>query len=309
MKRAPSKSTFVKLTLTAATLAILVSCATASSPVPTLRTTTARYMAARASMVESHIQAGEFTIMAFEKVHAQGKPATIYIEDDGAISFENDLTIWGDPTPLNPFALGMAADDSSPNVIWLARPCQYTGATGARRCTDALYKSHRFSPQVIDSMSAALDSIRNKYNIPSFKLVGIGGGAAVAVELAAVRKDVTFLKTIGGVLDTNVMVEDLKWSPYQGSLNPLDAAPKVAHIPQEHSVGAWDLKKTLKMIHNFKAAQGNPSTVTTGPAYPNVMAPSASDMSMGDMSKADMSSSNPSMNRGDANQAPMPLQQ
>lgn len=308
MKRALHKKTAFKFLLTAGTVAILAACSTMSSPVPSLRTVTARQLAASAAMTESHIQAGEFTIMAFEKVHAKGKPAMLYIEDDGNLSFSSDMTIWGDPTPSTPYALQMAADDASPNVIWLARPCQYTGATNARACNKALYTTHRFSPQVIDAMSAALDSMKDRYHITSFNITGIGGGAAIAVELAAVRNDVTFLKTIGGVLDTNIMQQGDKNQPYAGSLNPVDAAPKVAHIPQQHSVGAWDLNKTLTMIENFRAAQGNPSTAKIGPAYPNIPAPSQGDMSMGDMSKVDMSSSNPSMTK-DADRAPMPLQQ
>ncbi len=247
----------------------LSACGTVSKLAPTGRMETAKRIAGPAHMMETHIPVGEFTLLSFEKVHAKGKPATVYIEGDGNLGWD-DLTLIGiDPTPVVPSALLMAADDGGPNVVWLARPCQYAGAMGSRDCTKALFTTHRYSPQAIDSVNAALDNLKRRYAIPSFSLVGHGGGAAIAVELAAVRNDVTFIRTVAGVLDTRIAAPGERMragmDPFAGSLNPIDAAPKVAHIPQMHSVGSWDKAQTLAMINSFMAAEGNPSTAVQGP--------------------------------------------
>ncbi len=257
------------LLMTAGTLA-LAACSTASKTMPTLRAVTAQRIAGPAHLVETHIPAGEFTLMAFERVGDKGRPATVYIEGDGNIGW-NDLTVpWTDPTPVQPAALQMAADDNSANVIYLGRPCQYAGAMDTRPCTRALFTTHRYSPQAINAVSAALDNLKKRYSIPSFSLVGYEGGAAVAVELAAVRDDITSLRTVGGVLDTRIAAPKEKMSPWMdpfaGSLNPVDAAPKVADIPQTHEVAAWNKAQSLAMINSFLAAQGKAPMAMAAPA-------------------------------------------
>jgi hypothetical protein len=261
MQKRPSKKTTTVLALLG-TAALLSACQMSSRVVPTMRTETAKRIAMPAHLVEAHIPAGEFTIMAFERVEHRGKPAIVYIEDDGAVHGSDWSIPDADPTPTEPVALRMAADDTSTNVVYLARPCQFSGAMGTRPCTPDLFTSFRYSPQAIDAMGAALDNVKHRYGIPSFTLVGYHGGAAIAVELAATRKDITFLRTIGGVLDTSVLTRGMKVNPLSGSLNPLDAAPAVAHIPQQHSYHAWAPQMTAEMIHNFLAAEGNPATAT-----------------------------------------------
>jgi hypothetical protein len=259
-----NKAFALKLTMTAGlgTALLLAACATASKPIPSLRGVTAQRIASSMHMTPAYIPAGEFAILSYDRVIRRGQPITVYIEGDGAES--QDFSLKGDPTPVDPVGLRMAADDNTSNVVYLAQPCQYTDLTGVRACTEALYTTHRYSPQILDAMGAALDNIKARHDAPSFNLVGFGGGAAIAVELAAVRDDVKSLKTVAGNLDTTVLAQGWKENPFAGSLNPVDAAPKVAHIPQTHSVASWDKARSLQMIENFMTAEGNPPTAAIG---------------------------------------------
>ncbi len=272
-KRSLNKDLALKLMMTAGFgLAIALSaCATASKPLSSLRSETAQHIAGAAHLMPAYIPVGEFTLLSYERVSQPGKPITVYIDGDGAQ--HSDLSWNGDPTPVNPVALRMAADDATPNVIYLGRPCQFTKITAVRACTQALYTTHRYSPQVLDAMNAALENIKKRFDAPSFDLVGYEGGAAIAVEMAAVRGDVKSLKTVAGILDTRVMAEGERTNPYAGSLNPLDAASKVAGIPQTHSVASWDKVRSLEMIHNFVTAEGSPATATMGAPAPTDDAP------------------------------------
>lgn len=269
------RSTRARTLALAATALTLAACGTASKPLPSLRTDTAEHLAGGAHLMETHIPAGEFTIMSYQRAMAKGQPANIYIEDDGADGADHSLK--GDPTPIDPVALRMAADDMSPNVIYLARPCQFVNTLGVRPCTAALYTTNRFSPQVLDAMNAALDNAKKNNNLGDLNLIGVGGGAAVAVELAAVRTDVKSLKFVGGTLDTSVLRpgpdKDGKTppNPYSGSLNPIDAAPRVASIPQTFTVAGWDRQKSLTMMHNFQAAEGRQGgSYTIDPSTPDL---------------------------------------
>lgn len=264
--RASNKGFAFTLTLAATAAIALSACNAGSTVAPTLRMETAKRLAGPAHLMETHINAGEFSLMSFERVQKQNSVITVYLEDDGVVRFD-DLSVSGDPTPINPVALRMAADDTAPNVVYLGRPCQYVGALNARQCIKALYTTHRFSPQVLDAVNAALDDIKGRYRATGFNLVGVGGGAAVAVEMAAVRNDVKFIRTVAGTLDTRIAAAGHEDDPYSGSLNPIDAAPKVAHIPQLHSTASWDKDRSMAMIKSFYAAEGQPSTAKFGSEF------------------------------------------
>ena len=75
----------------------LTACGSGSKVLPALRTEDSQRVAASSHMIESHIPAGEFTIMAYERVDAHGQPIDVFIEDDGP--GETDHSYAGDPTP------------------------------------------------------------------------------------------------------------------------------------------------------------------------------------------------------------------
>ena len=219
-----------------------------SGDLPILRDETAKRTAAPVFMIPRNIPSEKFIIQAYERVHQKHHPATIYIEGDGK-------------TPTDPIALRLAAQDGGPNVIWLARPCQYNtkynaGAKGEKTCPTAYTTSKRFAPDIIETYHRVLDNIKSYYNIPSFNLVGYDGGAAIAVILASQRADIASLRTVAGNLDPKTLANVTK-TPYSPeSLNPVDFAAGITNIPQRHFIGKLDSDVPPAIYGSFSQAAG-----------------------------------------------------
>ena len=198
-----------------ATLAILALGGCIGTTYPYIRTETAQRIAAPAWMIKRDITANPFLLRAYERIHDRGGIAHIYIEGEnsGAIS---------DATPLNPVALHLASKDKADNVIYIARPCQYTGMVSpAEKCDSRYWEKSRFSQSVIDSYNKALDDIAMRYDIRAFDLIGYGGGGSIATLLAAGRSDVTSLRTVSGILDHEAYTQATQEEPLSDSLNPV----------------------------------------------------------------------------------------
>lgn len=165
---------------------------------------------------------------------------TVYIEGDGR-TWENRYEISRDPTPTNPLSLKLALLDPNPNVVYLARPCQYTPHAIDPLCHYKYWTDARFSETVIASMNEAVQQLKEKTKAKKVHLVGFSGGAAVAVLIAARRTDVTQLITVAGDLDHDALSKFHKTTPFSDtSLNPIKFAGKIRHIPQHHYVGDKD---------------------------------------------------------------------
>jgi pimeloyl-ACP methyl ester carboxylesterase len=159
----------------------------------------------------------------------------VYLEGDGhawATTTQPSL----DPSPRNLLVARLAVDDPSPNA-YLARPCQFVSAPG---CQPELWTNRRFSQDVVDSLSQALDRLKARYGNREFELVGYSGGAALALLLAAQRHDVTFVQTIAGNLSPRLWAQMKGLSPLTGSLDPLDYSDRLASVPQRHLIGEED---------------------------------------------------------------------
>lgn len=166
---------------------------------------------------------------------------TVYIEGDGQ-AFIDHRTPAFTPTPSNPVALRLAMADPriAGAVAYLGRPCQYTRGASFKNCATPYWGRHRFAPEIIEAMAAALDQLKQRTGATSITLVGYSGGAAVAVLLASQRHDVRQLVTIAGNLDTIAWVDALGLSPLSGSLNPADVASRLSALPQWHWIGGQD---------------------------------------------------------------------
>lgn len=204
-------------------------------------------------MLEREVPAGNFVLQARERVYQKGQPATIYIEGDSLVGMKAGTTL----TPNDPVALRLAAQDKGPNVIWLARPCQYQKTNKAEAsCPTRFASENRYSTEVVDGLSAALDNIKAYYNIPSFDLVGYDGGAALAVILTSQRSDITSLRTVAGNLDPNATAQINAGTTSAASLNPIDFAASVGHLPQRHFIGKNDIVTPPIVYNNFAQSVG-----------------------------------------------------
>lgn len=236
--------------LTAATLA---GCAS----YPVMREDSVKRAATPVFMLERKIPSSLFIFEARERVYQRGQPATLYIEGDG-FAYQDAETVSDNPTPLDPVALRLATQDGSPNVIWVARPCQYVkGWSKGKECPKDYWTTKRFAPEVLDSYNQALDNIKAHYGVPSFNLVGYDGGAAIAGILASQRKDILSLRTVAGNLDPKTTAQVHKHAYTEDSLTPIDFAPALATLPQRHFIGKMDRVTPPVVFNNFAQSMAN----------------------------------------------------
>ena len=175
---------------------------------------------------------------------------TIYVEGDGR-AFITPSLISKNPTPKNPMGLKLAVLDTSKNVAYLARPCQYTPLNLDPACHAEYWADLRFSETVIDSMNEAIQTLKDTAKVKNLHLVGFSGGAAIVTLVAARRNDVASIRTVAGDLDHEAMTKFHDTTPLEGSLNPKQVTKKIAHIPQQHFIGDKDPIVPLSISESF----------------------------------------------------------
>ncbi|MFH1209158.1 MAG: alpha/beta hydrolase [Candidatus Omnitrophota bacterium] len=186
------------------------------------------------------VRTSPFLITAYSRIQEHGKDLHIYIEGDG-YAWVTRNRVSGDPTPRRPVALELAAEDPAPNVVYLARPCQYTPVEMNPACEEAYWTDKRFSEEVIRSMDQAVDKFAKDAQSPGIHLIGYSGGGAVAALIAARRQDVKSLRTVAGNLDPTGFNEYHEVSSLdEASLDPMEVAGKLSGIPQYHFTGSED---------------------------------------------------------------------
>lgn len=187
---------------------------------------------------EQKISTKYFTILTYNKLKQNSKIANIYIEGDGN-AFDSNGLVTLNPTPKNPLALKLAIQDSSDNLIYLGRPCQFT--KNDKLCQNNQYWSNlRFAPEVIFAMNESIDKIKQQNKLEKFNLIGFSGGGGLAILIAARRNDISSIRTVAGNLDIKTHSSIHHVPDLIGSLNPIDFAGSTSHIPQIHFVGEND---------------------------------------------------------------------
>lgn len=196
-------------------------------------------LAETAGLKRQTIGTRDFVLTSYSRITRSDKPIDVYIEGDGLAwisQFQPSL----DPTPRKGEGLALAAVDPAPNVVYLARPCQFTPMAQNSRCEIPYWTSKRFSAEVVRSVGEALDDVATRAPGQGLNLVGYSGGAAIAVLVAARRTDVASIRTVAGNLDVEYVNRLHDVSPMPESLNPIDFAASVAAIPQVHFSSTGD---------------------------------------------------------------------
>lgn len=190
-------------------------------------------------MQSQTLAAPPFALTAYIKITAPDEAAHVYIEGDGLAWLSRSEPSLN-PTPTDPVALRLAAKDSAPNVIYLARPCQYSGTASGARCDMKYWTGSRYAPEVLQSYNAALDQLKSQHGLSGFDLIGFSGGGTMAAILAGQRDDIRSLRSVAGNLDhaEHSRVHDV--SQLSNSLNPPQYAEKLAAVPQYHFIGGRD---------------------------------------------------------------------
>ena len=233
-----------------------------TSPSASERFSTAENVAQEAGLHQSRVRTTPFLITAYSRIQESGKDLYIYIEGDG-YAWVTRNRVSGDPTPRRPVALELAALDPAPNVVYLARPCQYTPTEMNAACeNEAYWTGKRFSEEVVSSMNQAVDKFVKDAQSSGVHLIGYSGGGAVAALVAARRQDVKSLRTVAGNLDPKGLNKYHEVSPLaEGSLDPMEVARKLSAIPQHHFVGADDSIVPAFIADHFAEKAGNSSCV------------------------------------------------
>jgi len=204
------------------------------------RLSTADTVAQESGFHRSKVRTAPFLLTAYSRIREPGQELHVYIEGDG-YAWVTRNRVSGDPTPRHPVAFELAAQDPAPNVVYLARPCQYTPMEMDPACEEAYWTYRRFSEEVVGSMNQAVDKFVKDAQSPGIHLIGYSGGGAVAALVAARRPDVKSLRTVAGNLDPDGLNEYHEVSPLdEDSLDPMEVAEKLSAIPQYHFTGSED---------------------------------------------------------------------
>lgn len=176
-------------------------------------------------------QTKTFRIFTLQKITDATKPLRIYVEGDGR-AFINRYSPSKNPTPISHFLLDVMAQDDSPNLVYVARPCQFVEDT---KCEEKFWTNGRFAPEVV----AAIDEVLQNFSAQKIELIGYSGGGFIALQLATKNKNVINLRTIAGNLDHQKFVEFHQVSALDQSASDPDFN-ELAELPQIHFVGAKD---------------------------------------------------------------------
>lgn len=177
------------------------------------------------------VQSGDFEIATWQHLTNASDPVHIYIEGDG-YAFDRHGHPTGNPTPRKNLVRNLAARDNSPNVVYMARPCQYIKSPS---CDVSDWTNGRFSKDILTSMYGAVKTIAK--NRPII-LVGYSGGAMISGLLIQNYPDLNVEKwiTIAGVLNHKEWTEYFNDAPLNTSLN----MDKLPHISQRHYIADGD---------------------------------------------------------------------
>jgi predicted esterase len=182
------------------------------------------------------VKGGDFWITTYQKITNKHKPYVFYIEGDGA-AVNGIYRVSRNPTPRRQMLIKLAAMDTRPNVVYVARPCQYTPMDLNPKCSMQYWTDKRRSDDSVQSLNEVINRINNNNK---FSLIGFSGGGGIAVLIAARNYMTKDIITISANLDHVAFTTHHNVTPMIGSLNPIDYAKQVTHIPQLHISGGKD---------------------------------------------------------------------
>ena len=179
------------------------------------------------------ISGNGYTLFTTSQITLPGAPLKIYIEGDGH-AFDRHGQPTDDPTPQGTFVRELAAKDTSPNVVYLARPCQYIKSN---RCRVSDWTTGRYNSDAVHATQSAILTLMKKARAEKVILIGYSGGAQMALFFADTYPEkVQEVITVAGVLHHEDWTAWHKDMPLSESLS----SPAFASVPMRHFVGTKD---------------------------------------------------------------------
>ena len=221
-----------------------------------------------ARLQTKNYKAAQFIVHGRERYDNPGGDLNIYLEGDG-LAWVSRREPSRDPTPDNPIGLRLAAIDPTPNVIWLARPCQYTSPIENPRCTPYYWTNGRFAPEIVEAIDQAITAAKFSAKAKKVHLIGYSGGGGLAILIAAQRNDVASIRTVAGNIDHPAFTSFHRVTPMSQSLDPASVARRINMIPQWHFFGEDD-KVVPKLIGESYIRKAGTSSCLHMHVVPNV---------------------------------------
>lgn len=201
------------------------------------------------------VSTARFKHKIFASEHlVKGETLHVYIDGDGT-PWERNSWIANDPTARTPLILYLMKQDKEPAIL-LGRPCYY-GLNLSLECDSKYWTSHRYSLDVIDSMSSALQSWLVKHYYNEVVLIGYSGGGSVAVLMADNIQKIKKVVTVAANLDVRRWSEHHGYSALKDSLNPVDEVDIKPAVQQFHFAGENDEVVPAFIIRDYAKSQRN----------------------------------------------------
>ncbi len=192
--------------------------------------------------VRRDIPAGEYEIATYGRLTDKNAPIHIYIEGDGrAFNAHGEPTT--DPTPRGKMMRNLAARDTSPNVVYMARPCQFIMSPA---CDTTDWTDGRFSSAIVDTMAQAIKNIAGTRPVV---LIGYSGGGLLSGIVINRHPEIRVNKwiTIAGVPNHAAWTGYFDDSPLTKSLD----LEKMPPAPAVHYVGTRDTVVPPELARKF----------------------------------------------------------
>jgi dienelactone hydrolase len=205
------------------------------------RVLTATRIAQQGGLTQRIVEAGPFRLLTYERLDERagdGAPLIAYIEGDGR-AWITRIRQSSDPTPIDPVALRLAEQDPAPNVLYIARPCQFPSVTGQQDCEARYWGAARYSATVVEAIATVIADVARRTNSRAIELIGYSGGGVLATLIAA-RHPAMRVITVGANLDLAFWSELQAVSPLTQSLDPADEVEQLNAVPQIVMAGGRD---------------------------------------------------------------------
>lgn len=188
------------------------------------------------------IQTNSYKLASWQKITDKKTPVRIYIEGDG-YAFNHLGHPTTNPTPRGTFLREIAFNDPNPNVVYLARPCQYVKDA---RCSVKDWTTGRFSQTIVDTTGQAIKRIANEQPVV---LIGYSGGALLSGLVIEQNPQLPVKKwiTLAGVLNHTKWTKDLNLPPLTDSVD----LGKLPQVSQLHFVGDKDKTVSYKLTETL----------------------------------------------------------
>lgn len=237
---------------------LLTGCALLESPAARLVSA-----AAQEGFTQQYLQGGDFELFSLQRFTAPHENTlTVYVEGDGR-SWRNRSTPSSDPTPSRSVVYELARRDHAPNVLYLARPCQYLDANALQHCSVRYWTQQRFAPEVVEGYLELLQALIVDKDFREVTLIGYSGGGMIAMLVASRLSVPVKVVTVASVLDHKAWTDFHRVSPLVGSMDLMAAVPVLGRIRQLHLMGSEDQIVPPLLNDGFLAALPRGTPVTT----------------------------------------------